>query len=156
MAVVGLDESFAKLGKTPGQVVAENVTFCTTCCTIGAPGARVMTWSDMFDPHHNAVENYYLVNGTLRQSWLGLSKEVTVVNWNFDKRVASLRFFADRGHPQIIAGYYDADPEQLARWLETVRDNRVQGVVGVMYTTWQNDYSNLEAFAKVIDRFDTQ
>ena len=81
-------------------------------------GATAYTWSDMFDPHHNAVKkDYYLVAGDLGGSWDGLSKDVVIVNWNFDKRDASLKFFADRGHRQVIAGYYDADPAQVKKWL---------------------------------------
>jgi len=63
----------------------------------------------MFDPHHNAVGGYYLVNGTLEGSWKGLAPSVIVANWNGGKARESLHWFAGRGHPQIIAGYYDVD-----------------------------------------------
>jgi hypothetical protein len=102
----------------------------------------------MFDPYHNAVKGpYYLVNGPWTGSWEGLDKNVIIMNWNFGKRDQSLRFFADRGHRQILAGYYDHKPEQIKEWLASAKG--VQGVIGVMYTTWQNDYSNLEAFARL-------
>ena len=35
---------------------------------------EVVVWSDMFDPNHNAVDDYYLVNGTLAGSWEGLAR----------------------------------------------------------------------------------
>jgi hypothetical protein len=102
----------------------------------------------MFDPYHNAVKGpYYLVNGPWTGSWEGLDKAVIIMNWNFGKRDQSLRFFADRGHRQILAGYYDGKPEQIKEWLASAKG--VQGVIGVMYTTWQNDYSNIERFAKL-------
>jgi len=112
----------------------------------------VLVWSDMFDPHHNAVNNYYLVRGDLRGAWEGLDKKVTIMNWNFGQRAESLKFFSERGHQQVLAGYYDAGPEQIGKWLDAARS--VPGVVGVMYTTWQRNFSDLEAFARVVDRFE--
>jgi hypothetical protein len=144
--VMNWDESCETSGQTPGQILADNVRFCTNLLT----GSTVYVWSDMFDPFHNAHDNYYLVNGDLGGSWDGLAKDVVIVNWNFQKRDQSLKFFADRGHHQIIAGYYDADVSQIKSWLESA--NRVSGIVGVMYTTWRGDYSNLDAFAKLVEQ----
>lgn len=154
--VFGWDESFAKLGRTPGQVAADNVRYCTELLKSGNRSRRVMVWSDMFDPHHNAVDNYYLVNGDLSGSWEGLARDVIIMNWNYGVRGDSLKFFSARGHQQILAGFYDADAEQIGQWLETVRENRVPGVIGVMYTTWRQDYSQLREFMNVVNRFDPQ
>ena len=105
----------------------------------------------MFDPNHNAVSGpYYLVNGDLRGSWEGLPKEVIVLPWYFSKRSESLAFFAGRGHHQVIAGYYDEQPERVKDWLDAA-GKFPDSVLGVMYTTWQNRYGDLEKFATVID-----
>jgi hypothetical protein len=112
----------------------------------------VFTWSDMFDPFHNAVKSYYLVRGDLTGAWDGVDKSVIIMNWNFDRRRESLKFFSDRGHSQILAGYYDAGPAQIGQWLESTRG--VTGVIGVMYTTWQQNFTDLEAFAGVVDKFE--
>jgi hypothetical protein len=110
--------------------------------------ATAYVWSDMFDPHHNAVEGpYYLVRGPWTGSWEGLDKGVVIMNWNYDQRDKSLKFFADRGHRQVIAGYYDGDVQNMKHWLESA--GRVKGVVGYMYTTWTNNYDHVEDFAKV-------
>jgi hypothetical protein len=53
----------------------------------------------------------------------------------------------------LLAGYYDADAQQIGRWLDTVRSQRIEGVVGVMYTTWKQDYSHLREFAEVVNRY---
>ena len=71
------------------------------------PKANIVIWSDMFDPNHNAVDRYYAVNGSLKGSWEGLPADVTIVNWNSGKAADSLKFFAGRGHKQILAGFYD-------------------------------------------------
>jgi hypothetical protein len=102
----------------------------------------------MFDPHHNAVPGpYYLVNGPWTDAWAGLGADVVIMNWNFGERDKSLKFFADRGHRQIIAGYYDNDLSEMRQWLASAKDTK--GVIGCMYTTWRNDYDQIEAFAKL-------
>jgi len=135
---------------TPGQLLADNARRCVGFVREFAPGARLYVWNDMFDPHHNAVPGpYYLVNGPLTGAWEGLPKDVAIMQWNFGKRAESLKFFADRGHAQVIAGYYDAAPEQVREWLAAAKGLR--GVQGVMYTTWRNDFSQLEKFSALID-----
>jgi hypothetical protein len=96
-------------GKTPGELLADNVRRCTEIIKEFSPQARVVVWSDMFDPYHNAVDHYYLVHGTLKGSWKGLQPEVVIANWNSGKAAQSLRWFADQKHQQVIAGYYDTD-----------------------------------------------
>ena len=132
--------------QTPGQMLADNVHYCRGLLA----GAPAYVWGDMFDPHHNAVKGpYYLVQGPWTGAWEGLDKDVVVMNWNHDKRNESLKFFADRGHKQIVAGYYDDPSLRSAReWLESAGDE--PSVIGYMYTTWQRDYSQMEAFAKLI------
>lgn len=147
--VLGWDEACSKRGLSAGQLIADNVRTCQDILSKTAPGARVHVWSDMFDPAHNAVEKYYLTRGDVRGSWEGLSPSVVIINWNSGKAAQSLPFFAKRGHPQILAGFYDSDPARITPWMAEAK--KVQGVIGVMYTTWRKDYSKLEAFAKAVD-----
>jgi hypothetical protein len=134
---------------TPGQLLAENARQCTSILKSVNPRARVVVWSDMFDPHHNAVDNYYLVNGSLKGSWEGLGPDVVIANWNGGKARESLGFFADRGHRQVIAGYYDGDDlTNFQQWDSAART--VRGVDGFMYTTWQAKYRLLEQYGKAI------
>src|SRR5262249_23730090 len=41
--------------QTPGEQLAENVRRCVQILKDVNPKAQVIVWSDMFDPHHNAV-----------------------------------------------------------------------------------------------------
>lgn len=132
--------------KTPGQQLAANARFCFEAIKKLNPKAQVFVWSDMFDPNHNAHGDYYLVNGSWEGSWNGLDKDVVIVDWYFDARKQTLPFFQNRGHRQILAGYYDGPVDTIKTWLADAKN--YPGVCGVMYTTWVNDYSNLEAFAK--------
>jgi hypothetical protein len=59
--------------------------------------------------------------------------------------VQSLRHFAELGHKQILAGYYDGPVAAITDWLRDARP--ISGVVGVMYTTWCSGYGDLEKFA---------
>ncbi len=136
-------------GMTPGQLLADNVRRCTEILKEIHPDAEIVVWSDMFDPNHNAVDRYYLVNGTLEGSWKGLPKEVILANWNGGKARASLEWFARLGHRQIIAGYYDADDlSNFQRWTTAAKD--VPGVLGFLYTTWQAKYGLLDEYGRAM------
>ncbi|GIX06828.1 MAG: hypothetical protein KatS3mg115_1231 [Candidatus Poribacteria bacterium] len=147
--IAGWDELERRSGKTPGQLLAENVRRCVEILRSVNPEARIYVWSDMFDPYHNATErtNYYLVNGSWAGSWEGLPPEVIVANWYFQRRRENMPFFAQRGHRQLLAGYYDGDPSRIALWIADARELNVP-LDGVMYTTWRRNYTDLEAFAQ--------
>lgn len=131
-----------------GAILADNARACVKILREVNPGGTIYVWSDMFDPHHNARKDYYLVRGDLKGSWEGLDKDVVILPWYFEKRVDSLQWFADRGHRQVIAAYYDHRPDQVLQWLEAGKYTR--GLTGVMYTTWQSKYSDLERFAQLV------
>lgn len=146
--VMNWDASCQAEKKTPGQLLADNAKYCTELLTRAGEHTDVYVWSDMFDPFHNAHDKYYLVNGDLAGAWEGLRPGTLIMNWNFDKRDESLKFFADRHHKQVIAGYYDGDLAHVTQWLDSA--DKVEGVTGIMYTTWQNDYSKIEPFAAMV------
>ena len=134
---------------TPGQILADNAKRCVAILKEVSPKAEIITWSDMFDPYHNAVKDYYLVNGTLEGSWEGLPRSVTIANWNSGKARQSLAFFAGRGHRQIIAGYYDVDDLSGFTPWDTAAQG-VKGVDGFMYTTWSAKFKLLEEYGRAM------
>ena len=133
-------------GKSAGVQLAENVRRCAEIIRRIDPNARLCIWSDMFDPHNNAVKDFYLVNGDLTGSWRGLPKDTIIINWNSGKPSPSLKHFADQGHTQVLAGYYDAPPGRIRDWLDVGKDVP-KSLRGAMYTTWQGNFTDLEAFA---------
>ncbi len=152
--VQGWDASCQRSGKTCAQLLADNVARCAEIVRREAPGKPIYVWSDMFDPHHNASQSgyYYLVRGQgpWFGSWEGLDREIVIVNWNSNpaKRAKSLAHFAERGHRQILAGYYDGPVAAIVPWLEDAR--RTGGLIGAMYTTWKGSYNDIEAFARAL------
>ena len=131
-----------------GEIAAQNVHTCVNLLRATVPNGRIFVWNDMFDPFHNARQNYYLDRGDLKGSWEGLDKDVIIMNWNSGKVEESLKFFAGRGHQQIIAAYYDQQVEKSRQWI--AKSHGVPGVIGAMYTTWKNNYDDLEAFATML------
>lgn len=117
------------------------------------PDAQFYTWSDMFDPFHNAVNNYFYVEGDLAGSWKGLPAEVRIVNWNLEHLKNSLSWFSGAdprqpiAHQQIIAGYYDSGNGAVAAQHELSQASGIPGILGLMYTTWSDDYSQLASYA---------
>ncbi len=147
--VGGYEERLHEPDRTSGDLLAENARRCVELIREVSPGAEVMVWSDMFDPHHNAQDNYYLVEGTLKGAWEGLDPAVTIVNWNGGQAAESLHFFAGRGHKQVIAGYYDANVQRNVRQWKAGATG-VEGVNAWMYTTWRKGYDDDEAFARAV------
>jgi len=129
---------------TPGELLAKHITRAVEIARKHAGDARLYVWSDMFDPHHNARalgegEYYFLVNGSWYGSWEGLPQDVIIYNWGGRLSMRdSLKWFADRGHRQVMSGF---PPE---RWLEAAEG--LPGIVGISYTTWTSDYSGMKAF----------
>ncbi len=148
--ILNWDEACSRRNLDAGAIVADNVRTCTQILREVAPGCRIYVWSDVFDPHHNAHGQYYLVRGNLAGSWEGLDKDVVVAAWFYDKREESLKWFAERGHRVLVAGYYDARPENLVGWLETAK--RTRNVTGVMYTTWRRKFDDLERYAEILEK----
>jgi hypothetical protein len=131
---------------TPGQLLAWNVAQVTGMIRTTDPSAPMFAWSDMFDPNHNATAGpYYMVDGPLTGSWAGLPKNVTVMNWN--RTPQSLQWFAGLGNPQIISGYYDSGDGTTAARNEIANAAGVDGVRGLMYTTWNGNFSQMDAYA---------
>ncbi len=153
----GWDDSCARRHMTCGQMLADNVRKCVQIIQRTDPGKPIGAWNDMFDPFHNARREgpMYLAkgDGPWSGSWEGLPASVLIANWH-QNDADSLRFFAGRGHGQILAGYYDADPRRIVAWLKLAAE--VQGVRGVIYTTWVGDYSKLEAFLDNVRQFERQ
>lgn len=130
--------------------------------------ADLYSWSDMFDPFHNARENYYQVAGDLSGSWEGLDPErVTIINWwsgdnlrepNPDtvgtsdpasNAELSVQFFSDEGFEQMIGGFYDEDvQDNYDAWVEAT-----EGVntIGSVYATWvrPRNFDEIEAFGEL-------
>lgn len=51
----------------------------------------------MVDSLHNAVNNYYLINGDLRGIWNDIPKDIIITNWNLGKLDASMSFLKSLG-----------------------------------------------------------
>lgn len=133
---------------TPGELLAWNVKKAAQIIRDLRPDAEIWVWSDMFDPMHNAVDHFYAVNGSLAGSWKGLDKDVGIVNWHGGLQGKNCKFFADLGLKQILSGYYDHDDNgaEISTWLQNTKD--IPGIVGAMYTTWEDKYDAMDVWAK--------
>jgi hypothetical protein len=151
MRVCNWDESCARRGLTAGQIFADNVRTCIRILRETSPSSEIYCWSDMFDPVHNAHDDYYLARGGMAGTWEGLDRDVIVATWFYDRRDESLEWFSSRGHRTLIAGYYDQKPERARDWLLSAR--RVNGTIGIMYTSWYDKYEDLETFASHLENF---
>ncbi len=145
-------------GKTAGDLLAWNVKqTVATLAGVWGPSSRYYFWDDMFSPYHNAVANYYDVEGDLTGSWGGLPPGAVIMNWNLGNLTKSLTFFSGgdmtvtpaqpHAMQQIIAGYYDSGDGATSAMQEMGAAMGIPGVVGLMYTSWADDYTQLGAYA---------
>ncbi|MEJ5253410.1 MAG: hypothetical protein WHX60_16160 [Armatimonadota bacterium] len=113
------------------------------------PRVQVYVWSDMFDPHHNAHANYYLVQGDFTGSWKHIPKDTIIAVWGGAPRAQSLKHFAEQGFRTLIACYYDApNLDEVKGWQSLAKETK--GVTGFMYTTWERKYDLLGAFGDLL------
>jgi hypothetical protein len=133
---------------TPGELLAWNVKQAAQIIRDVRPDAEIWVWNDMFDPLHNAVEHFYAVNGPLTGSWKGLDKGIGIVNWHGGLKGKNCKFFADLGLKQILSGYYDGDEDgaAISEWLRNTEG--IPGIIGAMYTTWEDKYGAMGVWAR--------
>ena len=133
---------------TPGALLAWNIHKSAGIIRAIRPDAGIWVWGDMFDPYHNATDHFFLVNGSLQGSWKGLDKDVGIMNWNGGGGTKDCKFFADLGLKQILSGYYDGDENGagIQKWI--AGDSGLPGVVGAMYTTWNDNYGPMDVWAQ--------
>lgn len=141
------------MNMTPAQLLDWHLKQTYSIFRALNPQAPIYVWGDMFDPNMNAVNNYYLVEGDLTGSWAGLPADVVIMNWNLSNLHKSAAWFAGESpqqparHSQVIAGYYDSGDGAAAASSELAHISGIPEVIGLMYTTWNDDYSQLETFA---------
>jgi len=151
------DECRAK-STSGGALLAWNVEqTVATLEGVWGKGTPFYFWDDMFSPYHNAVKDYYDVEGDLTGSWTGLPPGSVIMNWNLGNLTNSLTFFSGtdtsvtppqpHAMQQIIAGYYDSGDGATSATKEIQAATGIKGVVGVMYTSWADDYTQLGSYA---------
>jgi hypothetical protein len=75
------------------------------------------------------------------------------MNWNLDQLKPSLTWFSGLdpkqpvAHRQMIAGFYDKGNGTAEATKELKEAAGIPGVIGMMYTTYADDYSQLQNFA---------
>lgn len=118
------------------------------------PAAQLYIYNDMIDPYHNAQKHYYSVEGDLTGGWNGVPPDVIVLNWNLGNLKKSLSWFAGQDprwpvfHQQLIAGYYDNSGGGAAAAKEELDQAAgIPGILGLMYFSWSDNYSQLQSFA---------
>jgi hypothetical protein len=168
MIMVAVDEhrvcnwcaSCQALGLTSGGLLNYATNRIDSIAQAALPGCRIVTWSDMYDPDHNAVDSYYLCNGSMRNTFAGNPPAGwDVANWRFfdyngHTPDVTIDFFAGRGNRQILAGYYDrGDAGDIGPWLDYTGGSTAS-VYACMYTTWGADYSQLENWAQAVKDWD--
>jgi hypothetical protein len=149
--VGGFCESCQRRHLSMARILGDCLTRQYRMIRAANPKSKIYTWSDMFDPNHNAREKYYLIDGSFRDTWNYIPKDLVIACWYYEKRDLSLDFFSKLHYPTLAGAYYDADDLANPKgWLESL--DHTPGAVGIMYTTWENKYQLLPAFGDLVSR----
>jgi hypothetical protein len=125
-----------------GQLLASHARQTIEMIRGQVSAARIYAWSDMFDPHHNAIDNYYLVNGSFDNSWVDLDPQVVIINWNGS--AASFQHFQTQGLSQLVSG----DGASISTRLDGAEG--IASIVGAYFVNWSDDFTELESFAETV------
>ncbi|MEA1997320.1 MAG: hypothetical protein U9N45_06755 [Gemmatimonadota bacterium] len=117
------------------------------------PDAEIFIWSDMFDPNHNAGDRlnkgyYYLNYEIFEKSWEYIPNDLVIVCWYSGMRDKSLEHFSSNGFRTLGSSAGSLDTAR--GWLKSL--DATENAVGMMYTTWGDDYSQLADFGKLVNR----
>lgn len=135
--------------RTSGDLLAEHIDRTLTRLRGVLPGARQMLWSDMVGGHNERAVGFYVFG-----SWEGASKGVPagtlILNWERKsdaEAVAALKHYRDVGLEQWVAGYYDTgDGAKAAKRERGWQATAGVEVLAMVYTTWRDDYGELERY----------
>jgi hypothetical protein len=141
------DESCKRRKKDASALVGDTTQWLYDQVHAVNPKAEVLVWSDMFDPNHNALKKYFLVDGSLENTWKYLPRDMKIVCWYFDKRQKSLDFFSSHGFKTFVSADVQEDPKG---WLAVM--DTTPGVTGIMYTTWSNDFKLVAPFGDLVSK----
>lgn len=145
----GTCEACKRRGLSMAEILGDCITRQAGILREVNPDADVWIWSDMLDPNHNAVPDYYLVDGDYSGSWQYIPPDTGIVTWYYGRRVKSLEHFSTLGFRTLAGAYYDGgNLDNPLGWLEAM-DN-TPAAAGIMYTTWENDYGLLEGFGDLV------
>ncbi|MFH1514575.1 MAG: carbohydrate binding domain-containing protein [bacterium] len=136
---------------TMGEILGDCVTRQMMILRKFDKDMEIYIWADMFDPNANARDNYYLTGSTYVGSWNHVPKDLIMACWIFKIRKKSLEFFSKEGFRFIGAPYYDRKSlDDTVEWYEDLKNNK--NSIGIMYTTWKDDYSFLVQFGDYVNR----
>jgi hypothetical protein len=136
---------------TMAQILGDCVTRQMAILRSKDPKMMVYTWADMFDPNANAKAKYFKVDGSFEGSWDYVPKDLIMACWIYEYRQKSLEFFSEHGFQTLGSPYYDKKSlDDTQGWYDELL--KTDGAVGIMYTTWKNDFSFLTKFADYINQ----
>ncbi len=144
----GACETCKQRGISMAQILGDCVTRQMGIVREINPNAEVFIWSDMLDNNHNARNNYYLVDGDLTGSWNYIPKDLIIVCWYHKLRNESMHHFSSRGFKTLACVNSDKGVDEVKDWLQALKNT--PDANGAMYTSFENDYTKLASFGRVV------
>ena len=114
------------------------------------PSATCYVWGDMLDPNHNANEGYAHTVGSYEGIAKCIPQDLVICPWYGERALKQADYWAQNGFRMVAGAYYDNKSHAHDRlWLEASKKHP-GNFTGFMFCTWRDDFSELEAFAKLM------
>ena len=117
-----------------------------------APDAVCYVWGDMLDPNHNANEGYAHTLGSYEGIAKCIPQDLVICPWWGKKADVQAAYWAANGFRCIAGAYYDDKSHRNARAWRAAMDSHPGMFTGWIYATWRYDYSEMESFAREMER----
>ncbi|MBI5308036.1 MAG: carboxypeptidase regulatory-like domain-containing protein [Planctomycetes bacterium] len=144
----GTCEACKQRGISMAQILGDCITRQMSIVRELNPNAEVFIWSDMLDDNHNARNNFYLVDGDLTGSWNYIPKDLIIACWYHKLRNESMHHFSSRGFKTLACVNSDKGADEIRDWLQVMK--KTPDTNGAMYTSFENDYTKLASFGRVV------
>ena len=128
------------------HVYAAFVKKCMATVRRLRPDAEFYLWNDMVDPNALVEDGKNAgMYSSMKGVWDLLPRDLGIGYWTYKWREEGTKFFAERGHPQLMCGYYDEKVlKRSLEWMDLAA--RTPNCRGVMYCTWGDNWDLLGAF----------
>lgn len=138
------DHACRQHNTTPANLLGSHMQLLVGKLAEMDPDLEVGVWSDMFDPNHNARDDYYLIDGDLTGIIDMIPKSLWIMAWHSGVIQETLGDFSSRGFQTMGSNDATSSTAKTRDWAQALRD--VDGA-GKMFTTWDDTYDDVHVLA---------
>ncbi len=146
--VFAWDKRCLDSGKSRSQIFADDIQYYYRTIRAKQQEAKIMMWSDMVDPHHNAA--LYETDRVVEILADRGMNDLLMVPWDYTIAEKSLEFFAGKGFSVVASSQSRIKGNSVAPvWAYHLRKayRESDALYGLLHAPWEYDYDTEEGMA---------